>query len=122
MSELPPPTREVARLCRLIGAEATMALVERWGGTRLYVPATADPEGEICKAIGMDAAAYLSIRYGGEQFMVPVARRWRVIAYRSRGMSYAQIARATGCGERSVYRILEESECVTRQLDMFEGL
>ncbi|MDI4664694.1 helix-turn-helix domain-containing protein [Xanthobacter autotrophicus] len=122
MSDLPPPTREVSRLARLIGPEPTLALVERWGGTRLYVPSPI-PEGhEIWHVVGVDAARYLAERYGHGQMMVPVARRWRVLVYRARGMSYAQIARAVGGSERSVYRILSETEGAIGQMDFFDRL
>lgn len=120
MSELPPPTREVARLCKLIGAEATMALVERWGGTRIYVAASVTPECELAQVVGYEAARYFAERYGRDQFMVPVARRWRIMAYKTQGMTYAQIARATGSSERTVYRILHEEELVRSQFDLFD--
>lgn len=116
---LPPPTSEVAHLVQLIGAEATLALVERWGGTRLYLPERPNPDGELWAVVGADAARYLSERYGREQIEVPGARQWRILIYRGRGMTHAQIARATGCTERNVRRTLARAAEGDRQLDLF---
>lgn len=120
MSELPPPTREVAHLVALIGPEATLALVERWGGTRLYLPKSSGSDSELWAVVGADAARYLSERYGREQIEVPGARQWRILVYRGRGMSHAQIARATGCTERTVRRFLGRAAEVEQQLDFFQ--
>lgn len=119
MSKLPPPTHEVAHLVALIGPEATLALVERWGGTRLYVPMRADPKSDLWRVVGEDAARYLSERWGREQIEVPGGRQWRILAYRARGMSHADIARATGCTERNVRRTLARAAEFDAQLDLF---
>lgn len=116
---LPPPTAEVAHLVKLIGAEATLALVERWGGTRLYVPDQAHPRADLWAVVGADAARYLSERYGREQIDVPVARQWRILVYRGQGMSHAKIARATGSSERNVRRVLARAAEAESQLDFF---
>lgn len=121
MSKLPPPTREVAHLVALIGPEATLALVERWGGTRLYLPKSSTSDSELWKVVGGDAARYLSERYGREQIEVPGARQWRILVYRGRGMSHAQIARATGCTERTIRRFLARTTAVEEQLDFFRS-
>lgn len=121
MSKLPSPTYEVAHLVALIGAEATLALVERRGGTRFYVSTEAklSPDHELWQVVGEDAARYLARRYGGEQIVVPLARQWRILVYTAREQSAAAVARATGCNERTVHRVLRRHEAAARQLDLF---
>lgn len=121
MSDLPPVTREVAPLVAKIGAEATLALVERWGGLRLYVPSPASPDGELWRVVGEDAARYLAHRYGREQIKVPLARNWRILVYHARGLPQAQVARRVGVIERTVERVLSRAKSGRSvQMDFFE--
>lgn len=121
MTALPPPTHEVAHLVALIGPEATLALVERRGGTRFYVPTRITADHELWQVVGEDAARYLARRYGGEQIVVPLARQWRILVYSAQRQSVAAVARATGCNERTVHRVLRRHESAAQQLDLFGG-
>nr|WP_294547635.1 helix-turn-helix domain-containing protein [uncultured Rhodopila sp.] len=102
----PPLSLTVAapqHLIRLIGEEETLALVEKFGGTRFYV---ARQGGDMANMFCEATAAALADAFGGEYLKVPTARRWRCGLYKARGLSYAQIARKLGATESSVWRWL----------------
>jgi hypothetical protein len=115
---LPPPTPDVRRFVQALGPDAALAVIEARGGTRLWVPGQATGS-TLVQELGEAATLRLVEAFGRGPIKVPVAREWRVQIYRARGMSYAQIARATGCSETSVHRILAGSGLtVSRQLDL----
>lgn len=61
---------------QLIGLSATMKLVEKFGGRRLYVPINAHPEHGLAKLIGFDKLVKLSLVYGAQDhFDIPRAHR-----------------------------------------------
>lgn len=120
---LPNPPPEVKRISKLIGLAETLALVEAYGGTRLYIPSSINPETHtLVGVIGLDAALKLAAEYSGNYLSVPVAREWRVVVYRSQKMSYTQIALKVGCCESQVYRILKANALTQSafQLNLFE--
>jgi hypothetical protein len=110
---LPPLLREFERL---IGLRATMALVQGWGGLRVYFPTpdrvTADHP--YVKAIGLEALKTLSKEYGGlPHFQLPKAERALQAVRNARIASdYAtqktarQIAAEYGLTERQVVRLV----------------
>lgn len=106
MTEGAPPA-ELAWLCDPLGVDATLALIEARGGTRVYVPAQPDAECEIARIIGLPATQALAKRFGGEHIRVPLARgkwtgAWRARIYHARGLSYPAIARRLGVVENTV--------------------
>lgn len=117
MTALPPPTPDVRRFVQALGPEAALAVIEARGGTRLWVPGSAEGS-ELCHEFGEDAVRRLVEAFGRGQIKIPVAREWRVQIYKARGLSYAKIARLTGCSETSVHRILQGSGLTTQQLDL----
>ncbi len=61
---------------RLIGVQATMALVDRYGGLRIYIPAKPTPDHAFAQLIGFDNLLALAKVYGREDhFTVPKAKR-----------------------------------------------
>jgi Mor family transcriptional regulator len=103
---LPPLLQE---LVALIGLTATMKLVERYGGVRLYVPKRApDQDHELVQLIGTEAVSKLVAAYGGEvHFDVPLAQR----ALRAVRSTQIRIKRAT-CSVRELaleYRTTERN-------------
>ncbi|MGD9769469.1 MAG: hypothetical protein AB7U62_17680 [Pseudolabrys sp.] len=118
MTELPPPTDEVRRLVDIVGAEATLALIEAHGGTRFYVPRM--PNERLVAIVGEPGAAALASLLGGEYLKLPLARAWRVLVYQARGLSYPAIARRVGCTEGAVWRTLSRHGLTQTQYDLFD--
>lgn len=110
---LPPLLRDFERL---VGLRATMAMVEGWGGLRIYFP-TPDRVTEdhpYVKAIGIDALKTLSMEYGGlPHFQLPKAERAlqavrnaRIAADYATHKTARQIAAEYGLTERQVVRLV----------------
>lgn len=119
MITLPNPTPEVKKLSKFIGAEAALSLIEQRGGNRIYIPTIQRVHrSELEKVVGLTAAQALAVPYGPGWHFIPLAREWRIPIYRMRGMTYAEIARAVGCTESQVGRILRAQEMTGKQLDL----
>lgn len=93
-----------------LGARQAQALVEEFGGMRVYIPVVARPADRISEAVGLDAATALSRRFGGEKVDIPnpSARRKRIIALHAAGVADQEIARQLGCTQRWVQKVLHE--------------
>lgn len=112
---LPPLLQDFERL---IGLQATMALVQRWGGLRVYFPTpdrvTADHP--YAQAIGVDALTTLAREYGGlPHFQLPKAERaLQAVRNAQIAKDYAtaktarQIAAEHGLTERQVVRLVAD--------------
>ena len=74
--DLPHALQEIEAL---IGFDATMKLVDRWGGVKLYVPSQIGGRHRIARAIGTEAAQRLSNTYGGDRIDMPRAHVYRVV-------------------------------------------
>jgi len=109
MSGVRPPA-ELAWLTDVIGAAATLVLIEARGGTRVYVPHATRTDTPLVREIGLDAARKLADAFAGNVISVPVARAWRVRHYRAGGLSYAAIAHKLGCHEDTVWRLLRSTD------------
>jgi len=69
---LPGILQEIADL---IGIPATMAIVEEYGGVRLYVPMKVTPDHPLSQLIGQANAEKLADHFGGEDhFDIPKAK------------------------------------------------
>jgi Mor family transcriptional regulator len=98
---------------RLIGLHATMLLVERFGGLRIYVPLNPTADHHFAQLIGLENLQKLSQVYGREDhFELPKAER-ALIALRNAKIkadygpkSIRQIAAEHRLTERHVVRIL----------------
>lgn len=119
MSELPPATDDVARFVDLIGAEATLKLLEDRGGSRLYI-SDPGPETEVTRIVGLDAATRLHEKFGRNWIKVPFGRQWRVVCYIAMGLNRRQTAQRAGCTENTVDDILRrQGRPAAIQLDFF---
>jgi transposase len=96
-------------LARLIGADATLLLIEARAGRRVRVPKGYPRGSSLAALIGADALAALAAEYGGLQIQVPRATAWRIKLYRARGLSYSQIAATVGVTEQAVHRNLKDA-------------
>lgn len=105
MNPLPPATENVAPLVDLIGAEATLKLLEARGGTRLYIARPA-AGGALAGIIGLGAAEAMYRHYGAGEIKIPLGRDWRVLCYIALGYSRPQAAVKVVCSVNMVGRIL----------------
>jgi len=119
MSQLPPATDDVSRFVDLIGAEATLRLLEARGGTRLWIPQKA-ADGVLAGIVGLDAAEAMAKHYGSGEIKLPLGRPWRVLCYIAMGMNRPQAALKAGTSEGVVHQILQRFGRPTKiQLDLF---
>jgi len=119
LTALPPATDDVARLVERIGAEAALKLLEARGGTRLWIPESAEG-GVLAGIIGLDAAQAMHRHYGKGEIKVPLGRPWRVLCYIAMGLNRQQAALRAGCTENTVHDILSRYGRPTKiQLDLF---
>ncbi|MDR0225186.1 MAG: hypothetical protein LBI66_02100 [Burkholderiaceae bacterium] len=110
---LPPLLQDFERL---IGLQATMALVRRWGGLRIYIPTPdkAGPEHAYAAVIGLQALQALAEEYGGlPHFQLPKAtralqalRNRRIAADYATSKTARQLAAEHGITEGQVGRIV----------------
>ena len=93
-------------LLELLGPEAFLKLVERFGGDRLYIPKS--ESGTIVEeALGAEAAAKLARHYGGDYPRIPLARAFRARQYRKAGLGNPAIARRLGLTVSGVERLFQ---------------
>lgn len=118
---LPPFTPEVKRIGAWLGAEATLTLVEACGGTRIFIPRRPTEANELTAKVGLGVVQLLCEHWGGDYLKVPVARGWRILILRSRGLTYPEIARTLNCSENTVWRTLNKRHRADSQPDMFTG-
>lgn len=110
---LPPLLQEFERL---VGLQATMALVRRWGGLRVYFPTPerVTEEHPYAAVIGTDALLKLAREYGGlPHFQLPKAERAlqavrnaRIAAEYATCKTAREIAGEYGLTEGQVVRIV----------------
>lgn len=121
LERLPKSARDLAGL---IGLDATVTLVQEFGGTRLYV--AAERNHRLRELIGERAAELLSRHYGSVELHVPLCPALNEVAavemYRA-GQSAAAIARRFKRGENWVYAAVRRHEaqrCKASTLDLWE--
>ena len=112
-TELLPPL--VAELAEVVGHDAAMRLVERYGGWRLYVPATLGDDHELVALIGRAAADRLVERYATDALWLPLctageraARHDEIRRRRAAGERAESLAREYGFTVRHVNRIIAQ--------------
>ncbi|WP_057092538.1 hypothetical protein KV708_15800 [Comamonas thiooxydans] len=120
---LPPLLQEFERL---VGLQATMALVQKWGGLRVYFPTPerVTEEHPYAAVIGINALLKLAGEYGGlPHFQLPKAERAlqavrnaRIATEYATNKTAREIAAEYGLTEGQVVRIVA-SMGVTAPLD-----
>lgn len=121
---LPPLLQEFVRL---IGLQSTMALVERFGGLRIYIPLHPTPEHHFCQIVGYENLVVLSKIYGREDhFQLPKAERaLKALRNAKIGSEYGPksmrtLAHENNLTERQIARILAEIQLQdTKQTALF---
>lgn len=122
---MPPPSDEVdvsllepllRQMVGLIGLPATLAIVNRYGGTLLNIPRQADQNAALVALIGAENAAVLGRALGPDRLLIPkalpalTAARNRLIVQRLQTRSVRQVAREFRLGERMVWYIRSGSD------------
>lgn len=95
----------------VIGAEAAEKMMVRHGGTQIDVPGA--PSETLVALLGEEPAARLCDEFSGRRLYVPAKasldraeRNRKMLEARSRGMSYAAIAKAHGVTVRTVFYVI----------------
>ncbi len=60
----------LAEICQLIGWTAALVLVEKYGGTTLFVPAEFNADLPLVELLGQEPAKNLIARYGGTKIYI----------------------------------------------------
>lgn len=118
---LPPTPGNLREFEAVIGLEATLRLVEIYGGTVVYVPGRdLTPEQGLGAELGLtpDACKRLAARMGNDRVRVPLTRAWLAQVYRARGASYNEIARKLRVTDSAVYKILDTGGMTAKQLSL----
>ena len=109
----------LARFVELIGIDATMRIVGRFGGAPLYLAAEPRPDGPLAMLIGWPAARLLGGEFAGEHPTIPKAyvalqalRNQRLRDDRRAGRSLRQLALRYGLTQRRVCQILAADDSV----------
>lgn len=130
----PPPPAELDWITKVIGADATLALVREFGGTRLYIPVKALAGGDLTRAIGLPAAQAAARSWGADRLEIPLARQWQANCLKAEGRTKRQIARELRISQSTVVDLLrgrrqtrDSREVrglppVALQLDLFEDV
>lgn len=107
---------DLGALLELVGEDATVKLLEAYGGTRPTVPKFFPAQHPMMDLLGEYDFKILHQYFGGCVLHLPLAKRWRLAIYRRRGLKTKEIARRTGYTERAVARIINETETPCRQM------
>lgn len=117
---MPPPTDTVdvsllepllRQMVGLIGLPATLAIVNRYGGTLLNIPRQADANAALVDLIGAENAAVLGRALGPDRLLIPkalpalTAVRNQLIVQQLQTRSVRQVAREFRLGERMIWYI-----------------
>lgn len=114
-----------------IGLTETLILVEKYGGTAIWVPNKAVPEHPYCAEIGIRAWTALCREYASSYLEIPLCKKAlrklqdRAIAKESETLTDRELARKYRTTERTIRRIRARAG-VTNQcdktLDIFNDL
>jgi hypothetical protein len=127
LEDLPASARE---LVQAVGLQATLEIVERWGGVGLWIPVDLKPDGaptrRLADAIGARAAKRLHAVYRGSLIAVPkcdralrVLRDEEIRTRRAEGITVPSLAREYRLTERQIYNIAAAEAVNDGQADLF---
>jgi len=99
-------------IAQMIGIEATAKLVAEYGGTRLYIASSLNPDKKLLKLLGQEIAQQLADEFGGLRPEIPRAvkahaylRNENIRADRAAGMNTRELARKYELTERTIRKI-----------------
>lgn len=102
-----------ARLSRIIGLEATLRVVDRFGGTTLYVPLRPSPHYRLAQALDERRFAALCEAFGGRYVDLPTdayaadTKKEEILSLAGSGLSGRAIAKRVGCSWRYACAVLQ---------------
>ncbi len=126
--------KNFAYIAKLIGAEASLLMIENYGGTNVFIPHkhALNINHEISRVIGLSKLKILSSQLGNNTIAVPMgspiwlAMRNRMVRdLASKKESKPKIARKFGVTERTIRTIVNGEEKlklnIDRNYDLFEA-
>ena len=104
----------------LLGDEGAVRLLEKIGGTRVFVPVRVKSQDDgkpskILQFMPYESAVKLSREFGGLAYDVPVGRKFRISHYRAQGLALNDIAKKVGVSRTTVVRILKRLRLETQR-------
>ncbi|MDH4229983.1 MAG: hypothetical protein OEW11_09630 [Nitrospirota bacterium] len=113
LGDLPATAREMAEV---IGLDAALAIVRRYGGVRLWI-GRKGPSGELVDLIGPEKSEALRGRYGKQVIVVPRAQAAMQAAwdaqimteYHQTNATQGELALRHGCTERTIGNALKRA-------------
>lgn len=93
-------------LLELLGHDGFMALVEAYGGLRVYIASNTE-NSKLAEHLPDDVLRALANRFRGDVIRVPLAKHYRARHYRLSGMSDREIARKLGMTESGVEKLFK---------------
>lgn len=117
----------LASLAEIIGLAEALHLVEKRGGTRIYIPESAEPDHWLVDVIGVDALANLVSHYARESIEIDrgcaalraVRDRLIIERYSQGRASTAALALEFGLTQRQIFNILARDGNILDQMDLF---
>ena len=109
LEEWPPAMRSVAKA---IGVEGALLMVEELGGLEYYIPLSIPEAHPLTELLGATRASKLAISHGGMRLAIPRdvyahLKKGRIMSLWEQGHRQREIARAVGCTQRYVRRVVE---------------
>ena len=108
-------SRSSQTLAKIIGMQATLMLVDKYGGVNLRIPHKVTEDQELVRVLGMTAAESLSRHFGGDSIAMSKEirlqsklRNTALVKRRKAGASGAQLAKEFDLTLRSVWQILSD--------------
>jgi hypothetical protein len=113
-------------LTALIGEVSARALLERHGGTALYIPSAVDDDHPLAILLGLTAARALSAEFAGIELRLPLGapgemtKRFQIEGLlKATSLSYPEIAKRVNTTSRWVERVAKKIRD-DQQLNLFE--
>ncbi|TMV09840.1 helix-turn-helix domain-containing protein [Ruegeria sediminis] len=98
----PRPPAQVEPYIEALGLEDTLAFLEAFGGSEIYIATNPKSRSSVAAVVGHAKAKALASIAERLQRRVPLAKRWRAQVYYSKGLKKAQIARKLGVTDVTV--------------------
>lgn len=67
------------RICDVIGLDATLCLIDKFGGTELYIPYSITQSHALVQVVGLDNADLLVRTFGGYRMYISLCENLRLV-------------------------------------------